>query len=245
MDEFGLPVVGAGLDYTKVEALPPKQLLALVNSFVVHTVHFLNSFAHDADNKLSNTSKKIQQLEISLNLIEAKLSHIPGIENAEGKIYTPPDSLANAGLSVKPRTSRVKENKEEQREQPKQTEMKISSPDHQSVQIIETNSPLNQTTPDLPPSPLPDIPGVPQLTIKDDPQYKEWFRKLKYGASKDQLSVAMRGHGLNPDLLDNPDMPIGGKQGTISPPHPLVDEQNLVEDLSSSSLSDDSPDFSD
>ena len=93
MDEFGLPIVGAGLDYTKVEALPPKQLLALVNSFVVHTVHFLNSFAHDADSKLSNTSKKIQQLEISLSLLEAKLSHIPGIGDAEAKPYDPPDSL--------------------------------------------------------------------------------------------------------------------------------------------------------
>ena len=88
-------MVGAGLDYTKVEALPPKQLLALINSFVVHTVHFLNSFAHDADNKLSNTSKRIQQLEISLNLLEAKLSHIDGIQNVEGKVYTPPESLGN------------------------------------------------------------------------------------------------------------------------------------------------------
>ena len=93
MDEFGLPVVGAGIDYTKVECLPQKQLLAMVNSFVVHTVHFLNSFAHDADNKLSNTSKKIQQLEICLNLLEAKFSHIEGIGNVEGKAYNPPESL--------------------------------------------------------------------------------------------------------------------------------------------------------
>ena len=99
MDEFGLPIVGAGLDYTKVEALPPKQLLALVNSFVVHTVHFLNTFAHDADNKLSNTSKRIQQLEISLSLLEAKLSHIPGIADAEAKPYTPPDSLGTLKIT--------------------------------------------------------------------------------------------------------------------------------------------------
>ena len=102
-----------------------------------------------------------------------------------------------------------------------------------------------QTTPDLIPSPQPDN-IAPQFTIKDDPQYKEWFRKLKYGANRVQLCIAMKAQGLDPDLLDNPDMPVSSVgQGTISPPLPLVSEQNLVEDFSSSSLSDNSPDFSD
>ena len=48
-----------------------------------------------------------------------------------------------------------------------------------------SNTSTQQLTPDLQPSPPPDAPsGEPQLTIKDDPQYKEWFRKLKYGAKQ-------------------------------------------------------------
>ena len=155
--------------------------------------------------------------------------------------------VAKAGVCVKPLTSHDKDNKEEQKEQSKKV---IDSPppkENQTDQITESaDNSTQQLTPDLQPSPPPDAPsGEPQLTIKDDPQYKEWFRKLKYGANREQLIIAMRGKGLDPDLLDNPDLPIGGEHKGLSAPPPIVDEQNLVEDFSSSSMSDNSAEFSD
>ena len=150
-------------------------------------------------------------------------------------------------MCVNPRTSRAKENKDEQKEQSKKVVNSSPPTEIQTDQVIESaDNSTQQITPDLQPSPPPDAPsGEPQLTIKDDPQYKEWFRKLKYGANRKQLIIAMRGKGLDPDLLDNPDLPIGGEHKGVSAPPPIVDEQNLVEDFSSSSMSDNSPDFSD
>ena len=155
--------------------------------------------------------------------------------------------LANAGACVNPRTSRMKENKETQKEVIVNNTVATPVVEQVTEQATEANtvSTPMQTTPDLIPSPQPEI-NTPNLTIKDDPQYKEWFRKLKYGANREQLCIAMKAQGLDPDLLETPDMPVlGGGQGEVTPPHPLLNEDNLVEEFSSSSLSDNSPDFSD
>lgn len=100
MDEYGLPVVGAGIDYTKVCSLPKKELLALVNTFVVQSVHFLNGFAKHSEASLASMSTKIQQLEISLNILEAKLSHIPNLEGITGVEYHPPEPIGQLLLDV-------------------------------------------------------------------------------------------------------------------------------------------------
>ncbi|XP_075065376.1 WASH complex subunit 3 isoform X2 [Mixophyes fleayi] len=45
MDEDGLPIVGSGIDLTKVPAIQQKRTVAFLNQFVVHTVQFLNRFS--------------------------------------------------------------------------------------------------------------------------------------------------------------------------------------------------------
>ncbi|XP_021114068.1 WASH complex subunit 3 isoform X2 [Heterocephalus glaber] len=45
MDEDGLPLMGSGIDLTKVPAIQQKRTVAFLNQFVVHTVQFLNRFA--------------------------------------------------------------------------------------------------------------------------------------------------------------------------------------------------------
>uniref|UniRef100_A0A673U1I7 WASH complex subunit 3 n=1 Tax=Suricata suricatta TaxID=37032 RepID=A0A673U1I7_SURSU len=45
MDEDGLPLMGSGIDLTKVPAIQQKRTVALLNQFVVHTVKFLNHFS--------------------------------------------------------------------------------------------------------------------------------------------------------------------------------------------------------
>ncbi|XP_048357126.1 WASH complex subunit 3 isoform X3 [Sphaerodactylus townsendi] len=45
MDEDGLPLVGSGIDLTKVPAIQQKRTVAFLNQFVVHTVQFLNRFS--------------------------------------------------------------------------------------------------------------------------------------------------------------------------------------------------------
>ncbi|XP_008054691.1 WASH complex subunit 3 isoform X3 [Carlito syrichta] len=68
MDEDGLPLMGSGIDLTKVPAIQQKRTVAFLNQFVVHT-------------KLADLSLRIQQIETTLNILDAKLSSIPGLDD--------------------------------------------------------------------------------------------------------------------------------------------------------------------
>ncbi|KAG7225684.1 hypothetical protein INR49_012270 [Caranx melampygus] len=81
MDEDGLPIVGSGVDLTKVPAIQQRRIVAYLNQFVVHTVRFLNRFSTVCEEKLANISLRIQQIETTLCILEAKLSSIPGLED--------------------------------------------------------------------------------------------------------------------------------------------------------------------
>ncbi|XP_045147366.1 WASH complex subunit 3 isoform X2 [Echinops telfairi] len=81
MDEDGLPLMGSGIDLTKVPAIQQKRTVAFLNQFVVHTVQFLNHFSTVCEEKLSNLSLRIQQIETTLNILDAKLSSIPGLDD--------------------------------------------------------------------------------------------------------------------------------------------------------------------
>uniref|UniRef100_A0A1D5QMF4 WASH complex subunit 3 n=1 Tax=Macaca mulatta TaxID=9544 RepID=A0A1D5QMF4_MACMU len=81
MDEDGLPLMGSGIDLTKVPAIQQKRTVAFLNQFVVHTVQFLNRFSTVCEEKLADLSLRIQQIETTLNILDAKLSSIPGLDD--------------------------------------------------------------------------------------------------------------------------------------------------------------------
>ncbi|XP_057243415.1 WASH complex subunit 3-like isoform X1 [Malurus melanocephalus] len=86
MDEDGLPIVGSGIDLTKVPAIQQKRTVAFLNQFVVHTVQFLNRFSTVCEEKLSALSLRIQHIETTLNILDAKLSSIPGLEDVKFEV---------------------------------------------------------------------------------------------------------------------------------------------------------------
>eukprot|EP00066_Takifugu_rubripes_P007364 XP_003972833.1 PREDICTED: WASH complex subunit CCDC53-like [Takifugu rubripes] len=81
MDEDGLPLMGSGVDLHMVPAIQQRRIVAFFNQFVVHTVRFVNRFAIVCEEKLANISLRIQQIETTLSILEAKLSSIPGLED--------------------------------------------------------------------------------------------------------------------------------------------------------------------
>ena len=81
MDGDGLPLMGSGIDLTKVPAIQQKRTVAFLNQFVVHTVQFLNRFSTVCEEKLADLSLRIQQIETTLNILDAKLSSIPGLDD--------------------------------------------------------------------------------------------------------------------------------------------------------------------
>ncbi|XP_039438168.1 WASH complex subunit 3 [Culex pipiens pallens] len=69
-----------GLDKHELPPTNQKRMVAFINHFVLSTVHFLNRFALDCENKFIQYEHKMQSLEASLLIIEAKLASIDALK---------------------------------------------------------------------------------------------------------------------------------------------------------------------
>ncbi|TEA31529.1 hypothetical protein DBR06_SOUSAS9110051 [Sousa chinensis] len=56
-------------------------MVAFLNQFVVHIVWFLNHFSTVCEEKLADLSLRIQKIETTLNILDAKLMSIPGLDD--------------------------------------------------------------------------------------------------------------------------------------------------------------------
>ncbi|XP_030844300.1 WASH complex subunit 3-like [Strongylocentrotus purpuratus] len=102
MDADGLPLVGPGVDLTKVGAIHSKRMLAFLNHFIIHTTRFLNKFSCVCETKLSDITTRIQRLETTVNILEAKLASIPGLENVTLETTPPPAAPEPSNLPALP-----------------------------------------------------------------------------------------------------------------------------------------------
>ena len=66
-----------GLDYSTVDGLHRKRLLAFVNHFLTRTIDSLTIFSRTCDAKLSSISGRMKKLENALQLLEHKLASVP------------------------------------------------------------------------------------------------------------------------------------------------------------------------
>lgn len=67
------------IDYRRVEPIPVKKTVAFVNNFIIDTTQFLNRFSYLCEQRLNDVSRKLQRLEVTMALLEAKLNSIPGL----------------------------------------------------------------------------------------------------------------------------------------------------------------------
>uniref|UniRef100_UPI00398F4A47 WASH complex subunit 3-like n=1 Tax=Pristiophorus japonicus TaxID=55135 RepID=UPI00398F4A47 len=84
----------------QVPAIQQKRTVAFLNQFIAHTVRFLNRFSTVCEEKLANLSLRIQQIETTLNILEAKLSSIPGLEDVKLEMTSQSQNIANGPSSV-------------------------------------------------------------------------------------------------------------------------------------------------
>lgn len=188
MDEDGLPIVGSGIDLTKVPAIQQRRMVAHLNQFIVHTVRFLNRFSTVCEEKLANISLRIQQIETTLSILEAKLSSIPGLEDVQV------EGLGQRQVSA------------------------VTVPTSQTAREISTAVPLPspETTKNLP-EPVQDLKADPVgdnvTTVAKDPRYARYLKMVHVGVPVMAIKNKMVLEGLDPNLLDTPDAPVpdGGK----------------------------------
>uniref|UniRef100_A0A8C6BVY1 WASH complex subunit 3 n=1 Tax=Monodon monoceros TaxID=40151 RepID=A0A8C6BVY1_MONMO len=62
-------------------AIQQKRTVAFLNQLLVYTVQLLNPLSTVCEEKLADLSLRIQQIETTLNILGAKLSSIPGLDD--------------------------------------------------------------------------------------------------------------------------------------------------------------------
>ncbi|XP_030070728.1 WASH complex subunit 3 isoform X2 [Microcaecilia unicolor] len=180
MDQDGLPIVGSGIDLTKVPAIQQKRTVAFLNQFVVHTVQFLNRFSRVCEEKLSALSLRIQQIETTLNILEAKLSSIPGLEDVRLDISDSKQSSITNGPISTPANSRQPD---------------IVSPEAENL----TADTAAQKT---------EAPSGNVVTVGKDPRYARYLKMVLVGVPVMAIRNKMISEGLDPQLLQTPDSPV-------------------------------------
>jgi len=169
------------LDFTKIDGVPHTKTITVVNKFVINTSQFLNKFSYLCEQKLAEVSKNIQRLEIMMNILEAKLSSIPGLESVQVAPAYPdvgvdidssgaPPPLGPEGIPIAP-----------------------SLPDVEQKEVIEES---------ISAPPVADF-----VKMKDDPRYIPFFKMLRLGVHPLQIRMDMQAKGRNPDFLQTPDAP--------------------------------------
>ncbi|KAG8578379.1 hypothetical protein GDO81_010468 [Engystomops pustulosus] len=188
MDEDGLPIVGSGIDLTKVPAIQQKRTVAFLNQFVVHTVQFLNRFSTVCEEKLSALSLRIQQIETTLNILDAKLSSIPGLEDVKVETQLS-NNITNGHIQPQP--------------------VPEPTPTIPQSEVMQQN-PMNDNALPKEEAQTENIP-----TVAKDPRYARYLKMVQVGVPVMAIRNKMISEGLNPDLLETPNAPV--PEGDIAP----------------------------
>nr|XP_014690545.1 WASH complex subunit 3 isoform X1 [Equus asinus] len=183
MDEDGLPLMGSGIDLTKVPAIQQKRTVAFLNQFVVHTVQFLNRFSTVCEEKLADLSLRIQQIETTLNILDAKLSSIPGLDDVTFEV-SPINVTRESHSETTSEQSQIYAQYSLQ-----QNSLQDSGP--QESEVTAENI----------------------LTVAKDPRYARYLKMVQVGVPVMAIRNKMISEGLDPELLEKPDAPVPDGEG--------------------------------
>ncbi|GCB61704.1 WASH complex subunit 3 [Scyliorhinus torazame] len=178
MDADGLPLVGSGIDLTRVPAIQQKRTVAFLNQFIAHTVRFLNRFSTVCEEKLASLSLRIQQIETTLNILEAKLSSIPGLEDVKVETTNQDQNFENGPPTVTATS--------QHQPSPPEVQQNIESTTQSKEDSLTENT----------------------VTVAKDPRYARYLKMVQVGVPVMAIRTKMVSEGLNPDLLETPDAPV-------------------------------------
>lgn len=199
MDFPDLNFIRSDIDPATVKPLDTRDLVRIINDFLLTSSDFLNSFCAKFEDRILTLEARLNSFESQLILLEQKLADIPdsvgtiqqnmvgfGCQQMEGCSIEKNESANKDELG--PPTERLSE--EEQ--QPKMS----ASSDR------EEKPPQSQEG---------DANG---MAAKDHPIMGKYFRMLKMGVPEPAVKQKMRSEGVDPAILDQPErqMPIGAKQ---------------------------------
>lgn len=158
-----------------------RRTVALLNEFVTHTGEFLNRFSRICEEKLHAVGQKLQRLDVTVCLLEAKLNSIEGLESG------PPAPRPQAQAQTQP-----------QAQAPAAAEGSSSAPPQAAAAAAAVDE-------EIAAAPAQD-PNVE--TCEKNPILSRFFKMLGYGIPAPGVKQKMMAEGFNPDLLDTPNAPV-------------------------------------
>ncbi|NXA23705.1 WASC3 protein, partial [Ibidorhyncha struthersii] len=164
----------------QVPAIQQKRTVAFLNQFVVHTVQFLNRFSTVCEEKLSALSLRIQQIETTLNILDAKLSSIPGLEDVKFQVSSANMNSVTNGPVAQATTD------QQTAVSPPSGQVNIHEEGLQKTEVVTENV----------------------RTVAKDPRYARYLKMVQVGVPVMAIRNKMISEGLNPDLLETPDAPV-------------------------------------
>ncbi|KAG5315436.1 WASC3 protein, partial [Acromyrmex insinuator] len=120
MSDYKIPLIEPTIDYAKVPPINQKRTVSFINHFITHTVTFLNKFALSCEERLFDFENKLQKLEASLEILESRLSSIPGLEQEHKESNNVNEDNTSKLIEIRkvdePDNSEIEEPKDEQKE---------------------------------------------------------------------------------------------------------------------------------
>lgn len=166
---------------TQMRPVPIQQTLLLLNNFITNTAVFLQDFSDSCEKKISKVSAKINEIEITMSVLEAKLNSIPGLDFGAGDL--PPASAPPPHQAA-----------------PSVADMPL--PD-----VVPAPTSAQSDTPIAPAAVEPAADSLPDgmVRAKDHLDYAKFFKLVKLGVPGPVIAAKMRAEDLDDTCLDNPD----------------------------------------
>ena len=184
------------LEKTEQEIAPvelPKTVL-LVNNFVYTTTEFLNNFVEVCEKRIVNVSDKLSNLEIQVQVLEAKLGSLPvdATNSTTSKPTTAPTPPSTSNNTDTASTNAT----------PPPPPAPNGAPPPPSSTNLEAPA-VVQEEPKIEAEPAEPVDDG-MCEAREHPTYKKFFKLAEMGAPKAQVQMQMGMAGLDATILDTP-----------------------------------------
>lgn len=178
------------------DAVPIKQALVLINTFITDTTAFLNKFALLADDRLRKVDQQVTSVEKSLLVLEGKLNSVQGLEAGAHQ----PTASAPAPVPAGEAAPAVDASTAPVAPPP----APVAPAPATAGDPASTDATAASVEPEPEPVPAPE---ANVLLIKDDPMFARWFTMTKVGIPLQAVKNKMASEGLDPSVMDRPNDP--------------------------------------
>ncbi|XP_055295882.1 WASH complex subunit 3 [Sitodiplosis mosellana] len=177
-----LSILSQNVDKSQVPPIDQKRMVAFINEFIISTVSFLNEFMTNIETKFVEFELKMQKIEASLMIVEAKMASIPDVQ-----AKAPPPSNDQ---SEKPQ--------EQEQEQEPQTTIAATQDTPSTSQANETENVESIRAQEQ------DNKQMSGAKASDDTRYRKYFKMLQFGVPAPAVKLKMANEGFDPNVLDDP-----------------------------------------